>query len=178
MKETEIIPFRAELAFITRVVLTLVIIALVSLFITWLLLDRDVPTQFRFAFRTIDTAYNSLNACMLIAVSVQLLISAGLVLLLGLWYSHRIAGPMYRLKMVLQQHEQGQPVERLTFRRTDYLPGVATRFTALFTRLNRRDVLIRQIGTILTEMATADPPTRIILQERVQDLRRQMDGTP
>ena len=50
---------------------------------------------------------------------------SGLLVLFGLVYSHRIAGPLYHLRNYLKARSQGRIQEPLAFRTNDYFQEVA-----------------------------------------------------
>ena len=57
------------------------------------------------------------------------LLYALLVTLAGFFFSHRIAGPIYKLKKYLVEIRSGVPFYRLGFRKGDYFPEIAEEVT-------------------------------------------------
>jgi hypothetical protein len=53
------------------------------------------------------------------------LVVVALLCCFGLYYSHRIAGPLYRLQTYLKNLKGERPQHRLAFRSKDYFPEVA-----------------------------------------------------
>jgi len=60
----------------------------------------------------------------LFLIFIQLLFSI-IVLILFIFFTHKIAGPMYKLKTHLQQIREGEEIRPLTFRNGDYFHDVA-----------------------------------------------------
>lgn len=61
-------------------------------------------------------------------VLIQLVISI-LVFLVFIFFTHKIAGPLYKLKNHLAQIREGHPITPLTFRNGDYFHDVAEEVT-------------------------------------------------
>jgi hypothetical protein len=59
---------------------------------------------------------------------VQFFVSI-LVMISLIFFTHKIAGPMYKLKKHLNDIREGQPISALTFRNGDYFPDVAEEVT-------------------------------------------------
>ncbi|MBM4079386.1 MAG: HAMP domain-containing protein [Planctomycetes bacterium] len=58
---------------------------------------------------------------------------------LGIFVSHRIAGPLHKLKQHMAMIAQGDFSARIKFRKSDVLPDVADAFNAMAEALERRD---------------------------------------
>lgn len=61
---------------------------------------------------------------LLFLIFIQLLFSV-IVLILFVFFTHKIAGPLYKLKMHLQHIREGEEIRPLTFRDGDYFHDVA-----------------------------------------------------
>lgn len=61
---------------------------------------------------------------LLFLILIQFLFSL-IVLILFIFFTHKIAGPLYKLKMHLQHIREGQEITPLTFRDGDYFHDVA-----------------------------------------------------
>ena len=67
------------------------------------------------------------NALLIILGAWQLGFSA-LVFIISIFFSHKIAGPLYKLKNYLIQIKEGQTVDKLFFRKGDYFQEIAEEF--------------------------------------------------
>lgn len=83
-------------------------------------LEMGVPSDHVF-FRFLATQSDSMN---LIFLSTSLLISAVLVAC-SLAFSHRVAGPIYKLERHLRGIAEGDEAVPLKFRKDDYFPELA-----------------------------------------------------
>ena len=64
-------------------------------------------------------------------LTVSAIVFGGLIIA-GLYMSHRIAGPVYRIQMYLQDfYETGDPGKQLKFRDRDFFPEIAELVNAL-----------------------------------------------
>lgn len=80
----------------------------------------NLPPEHVF-FRFIDEQQRSMN---LISVATMCAVSL-LIVGFGLLYSHRIAGPIYRLQKYLRERTEGTETGALYFRQNDYFPELA-----------------------------------------------------
>ena len=61
-------------------------------------------------------------------VLIQFIFSV-VILILFIFFTHKIAGPLYKLKSHLQLIREGEPISPLTFRNGDYFHDVAEEVT-------------------------------------------------
>tara|TARA_Y100000590_G_scaffold470538_1_gene666152 strand:- start:5792 stop:6283 length:492 start_codon:yes stop_codon:yes gene_type:complete len=61
-----------------------------------------------------------------------------IVFAMGIFLSHRIAGPLYRLKMYFSQLKQGDLQSRLSFRKRDHFQDVALAYNEMLAGLNAK----------------------------------------
>jgi nitrogen fixation/metabolism regulation signal transduction histidine kinase len=75
-----------------------------------------------------------------IAAAVGVLIGhVGLIVWLGLTLSHRLAGPIYRLKKSMKQVAEGDREVRIHLRRRDELTDVATQFNEMVDAVEKTE---------------------------------------
>lgn len=55
---------------------------------------------------------------------------------LGVWFSHRIAGPLYRLRMSFQQMASEKKLGFIYFRKKDFFQEIATEFNGVVKNIN------------------------------------------
>ncbi len=71
----------------------------------------------------------------LIVVPLALIVSTGI----GLMFSHRIAGPMYKLKMHLDQLTESGEIKEIKFREGDYFTEVADAFNSFIQKIKNQN---------------------------------------
>jgi len=67
---------------------------------------------------------------------ISLVTGIALVVFFGIFYSHRIAGPIYNLKRMLNQVSEGRLDVVMRLRRQDELKDVETAFNQMMQKLN------------------------------------------
>ena len=127
-----------ELGFIFKFLSVIIIASLLSFAILYFFMNKGVGTDYKTAFQAIAVVYKKMNYYIAAAVSVQLILSSFVIFFLALYYSHKIAGPMFRLKITIQQFLQGDDKEKVSFRSSDLLHEVAEDFTDFFTSLKNK----------------------------------------
>ena len=92
--------------------------------------QRGIPRD-HIIFKILGDLHTNLNfAC--IGTSIVILV---VMLLAGIVFSHRIAGPLLRFTRLLNALGDGQALEELTFRDGDYFQEVPSVFNRLVIRL-------------------------------------------
>ena len=123
-----------QLRFVTRVFVVVLIVAVVSSLISTSLLWTNM-------YRA-DLEQQATLIAALIAVAttllVELLISIPLVYFLGIRQSHRVVGPVNRIKRVLEAIGAGDFSQRIVLRRGDALEGLAKSINEMADSLQRR----------------------------------------
>jgi len=74
-----------------------------------------------------------------LALFVRLLLIAPLVFVFAIVLSHRIAGPIYRIRTTLDEILKGDYSKRLFLRKTDELKDIADRINSLIDLLDKKD---------------------------------------
>jgi sensor histidine kinase YesM len=72
----------------------------------------------------------------LIYLSIVQILFTGLVFILTIFMTHKIAGPLYKLKNHLSSIRQGEPLTPLTFREGDYFQDVAEEISLFLETLS------------------------------------------
>ena len=123
-----------QLRFVTRVFVVVLVVAVVSSLISTGLLWANM-------YRA-DLEQQATLIAALIAVAttllVELLISIPLVYFLGIRQSHRVVGPVNRIKRVLEAIGVGDFSQRIVLRRGDALEGLAKSINQMADNLQRR----------------------------------------
>lgn len=77
---------------------------------------------------------------------ISLVTGIALVMIFGMFYSHRIAGPIFNLKRMLTQVGEGRMDVVMRLRRRDELKDVETAFNQMMKKLNEQfDQLRREL---------------------------------
>ena len=176
MKAKEVIPIKKEFLFITKIAITMVLSIVAALAVLYLFLNKPVDISYRAAFQTIAGIYDKMNLYIVLAVLVQLIFSSVVVYLVALFYSHKIAGPMYRLKMVLHEYMDGKDIEKVSFRKTDFIPGVSRLFTNFFIFLGKRKKLLAEGEQLVEELSRVSGKEREALVQQLETIVRELEG--
>ena len=124
-----------------------------------------------------STAEFLLPALGLTALTVSALVAAATALRV-LIFSHRIAGPLYRLEKTVQAMGQGDLSMRVHLRNRDELKGFAQSLDKAVADLRRRIQEVSEssekVGR-LVERIQREPTVPPKLVEELQDIRAQMD---
>ena len=165
---------RKELTFIMKLVLVIGTASLLSFGVLYLFMDKWVGTDYGTGFQVISGAYRMMNYYIATAVLVQLIVSCIIVFILALHYSHKIAGPMYRLKLVVQRYLNGEDIEKVSFRKTDFLHGVAGNFTDFFDFLRRRKSLLKETHKLLEKADLHDEEKKQDALQRIEKILNEL----
>lgn len=84
-----------------------------------------------------------------------------LVFIISIFFSHKIAGPLYKLKQFLGNIRQGQNIGKLTFRQGDYFQDLAEEYNQAFSKIqenHRKDfVYLNEVSAYLNNLALIVP---------------------
>lgn len=123
-----------QLRFVTRVFVVVLVVAVVSALISTGLLWMNMYRP--------DLEQSTTLIAALIAVAttllVELLIAIPLVYVLGIRQSHRVVGPVSRMKRVLEAIGAGDFSQRIVVRRGDALEDMAKTINEMAERLGQR----------------------------------------
>lgn len=176
MKARDLIPVKKEFLFITKMGITIVVSAAVALGLLYLFLSTPVGVEFKNAFQTISGVYDRMNVYVIGAVLVQLIFSSVIVFVIALFFSHKIAGPMFRLKAVLQEYLGGKEIEKVSFRSTDFIPGVSGLFTDFFTFLGKRKKRLAEAESLAGRLKEASGKEKEELVIKLQSILKELEG--
>lgn len=101
----------------------------------------------------------------------------GLTFLISLYLSHKIAGPVYKLRQFLERVKNGQLDTPLSFRKSDHFRAVATDFNEMLDAIRgRMDKNIETVSTAIARienaMARIPADSRPQLEEALTELRK------
>lgn len=166
MKAGEIIPVKKEFSFLFKMASVMVVSAVAAMAVLYLLLDKDVEDSYGAAFQMLSRTHDKMNFYITAAVIVQLIFSSIVIYFVALYFSHKIAGPVFRLKAVLQQYMEGEEVDHVSFRTSDFIPGVSTLFTDFFSRLGKRKQLLEVADSLVKQLESGKDK-----EKRLQQLK-------
>jgi signal transduction histidine kinase len=107
-----------------------------------------------------------------------------LTFMLGLFISHRIAGPLYKVRRCFEEFSRGGFDRKLYFRKRDYFPELASDFNKMVASFREREIRENEIlataaARIESVMKTANDQTRTELETALISIRKlQEQRTP
>jgi len=124
-----------QLRFVTRIFAAVLAVAVISSLIATGLLWGTM-------YQPVETGMQVHLTVALIAIAVtlliELLLSIPIVFFLGIRQSHRIVGPMNRIKKILESYSNGDFSQRIVLREGDALEDLAKALNAMADRLQQR----------------------------------------
>jgi methyl-accepting chemotaxis protein len=167
--------FIAWLVAVSAVVATTVSLAL--LLLVWM------PLSHHLAWSNVNVQPEELMGNMVRSVLLTtaiLIVFFGLVALAaGIFVSHKVAGPLYRISMVAGQVGQGQMDKRIELRRGDYVRELADKLNSMLDQVENRfraqQQALENAHRSLTEMEAAVAAGRVTAEEMergIQDALR------
>ncbi len=145
----DIIPKQKELSFILIVVGSVIIASLITGLVILGVLNKPLSTDFHKILITINNVKEKIKYTLLISIFFQTLLSLFFLVIFALRYSHKISGPMYRLKMLVSKFVEGEGIEKVFFRQNDFLKPFEGRLTRLFSKESERRRLVKMLEECL-----------------------------
>ena len=101
----------------------------------------------------------------------------GLSFLISIFMSHRIAGPLDKLKKFFQYAKEGDFTQELSFRQSDYFPELAAGYNEMVKSIQKRqrlksDIVKSVIPKLESCLSQCDTQLRSQLESIVEDLKR------
>lgn len=108
----------------------------------------------------------------------------GLVFIVCIFISHKIAGPLYKLRKYLQAIKTDNSLGRLFFRKGDYFPELADDFNEAFEHIQenyKKDfVYLSEVNTYLSNLSLVVPDDKkVVLNEinkRLTEIQDRFNG--
>ncbi|BBB32826.1 conserved hypothetical protein [Thermotomaculum hydrothermale] len=155
MKNDRLIPVEKEFLFVLVASISIIIGSLIGIGIIWGILDKPLPRNFHSIFHLIAIIKQRVLYMVFISLLLQTVICLSLILFLALRFSHKISGPMYRVKMMFKDFLNGKEIERIAFRKTDFLKPLESDLSVLLSRESKRRKLLCEIEEILSKSQKA-----------------------
>ncbi|MBN2332501.1 MAG: hypothetical protein JXO49_04250 [Deltaproteobacteria bacterium] len=134
-------------------------------------LDRPFAGGYLAAISTLDQLQHDILLGVVVSIAVQLLVFAVLVFAISLFWTHKIAGPLYRLKKTFCRIGVGDFSPMAGLRRGDQLQEVPSQFNAgLAVYGETMARTSRELQALLDELATMErdvPTARMVERERL-----------
>ena len=123
-----------QLQFVSRVFMIVLAVAVVSLALSSVLLSKNLYEPDLRSQTPLITSLVAIATMMLI----ELLVAIPLVFLLSIRQSHRVVGPMNRMKRMLDRIGEGDFSQRITLRKGDVLEELGKAMNRMADSLQRR----------------------------------------
>lgn len=133
----------------------------------------------------IPNANQEIRIALLVVLSLWHIGITSLVFIVSIFFSHKIAGPIYKTRKYLELVRQGGFPGRLFFRKGDYFPELADDFNSTMEAVQdnyKRDfVYISEVNTYLANLSLVIPEDkRSILDEirkKLTEIQGRFEGT-
>lgn len=139
-----------------------------------------ITTHFSETLRAISPdglqSLESIQTKLIILLSVWHLALTLLIFILSVFFSHRIAGPLYKLVLKLKSIREGRGIERIQFRKGDYFPEIADEFNETFSYIknnyDKGNASINETISYLNNLSLSLPEDKkIVLEESIKKLK-------
>jgi len=176
MKTRGLVPVVRELRFITLITLGILLASLAGSGILIVMFNHDLSSNFATAFFTMRSLYSEMNLLSLLAVILQFVFSATIVFLVAIRYSHKISGPMYRLRMILSDFQEGREINSVTFRTGDFLKPLEALMTRMFDRINHQKRLVKKTRELLADEPHGTPNRKEAILRELQNVADELEN--
>jgi hypothetical protein len=176
MTNASLIPPRKELGFAARLIGIMVASLAIASGLLFLFLNTSVGGSYREAVKALAGVRERLALLVILAIIFQLvfaLIATGLTVLL---FSHKIAGPIFRLKAYLREAAEGREPGPLRFRRADFMLGVQELFNGLFADRRRRRALLTEAESLAAGLASVPLGDREASLQRIEAILVELES--
>jgi methyl-accepting chemotaxis protein len=121
--------------FIVGVFLLILLSSLCSALLIYWITGGDLQAQSQTAHVNIMTAWERLGVSIFIGNVVAFIVAGSLAVIVVLYASHKIAGPLYRFEVLCKQVGNGQLDTVTTLREKDQLQDLAEAFSIMVNKL-------------------------------------------
>lgn len=152
-----------------------VIVFLATLVYPFLIYDVISRISARYA-NEISTDYlDTMKVRLVTMLSLYELLIISIVFIVCIFQSHKIAGPIYKLRKILNNIKNGGSFERVSFRKGDNFPELATDFNEVFSYVqnthNKDFAYLSEVNSYINNLSLVVPEDkRAVLQEITQKL--------
>jgi len=108
------------------------------LFVTlFFALSRPLPGDYAGVFHALRNLSPFLRPILAISVLLYALLACGSTSALCIFILHKVAGPLYRMELLLEQYRSGAPTRTVSFRSSDQIQPLAQAFNQWIGALRR-----------------------------------------
>jgi len=140
-------------------------------------LSRPLPGDYAGVFHALRDLSPFLRPILAISVVLYALLACGSTSALCVFILHKVAGPLYRMELLLEQYRSGAPTQTVSFRNGDQIQPLAKAFNQWIGTL-RRDRQ-RWLATMMAaeRHSLQDEPTRRAeMEESLRKISGDMAG--
>jgi hypothetical protein len=105
--------------------------------ILYFALSRPLPGDYAGVFHALRNLSPFLRPILAVSVLVYALLACGSTSALCIYVLHKVAGPLYRMELVLDQYRSGAPTRTVSFRNGDQIRPLAHAFNHWIGTLRR-----------------------------------------
>ena len=105
--------------------------------ILYFALSRPLPGDYAEVFHALRNLPPFLRAILSVSVLLYALLACGSTSALCVYILHKVAGPLYRMELVLDQYRSGAPTRTVSFRHDDQIQALAHAFNLWIGTLRR-----------------------------------------
>ena len=105
--------------------------------ILYFALSRPLPGDYAGVFHALRNLSPFLRPILAVSVLVYALLACGSTSALCVYVLHKVAGPLYRMELVLDQYRSGAPTRTVSFRNNDQIQPLAQAFNHWIGTLRR-----------------------------------------
>ncbi len=160
-RKTYFLPNTSQAKILLAVQIILAVIGLIASAVLFILLNRDLTANFFSAHLTLRNVRDILFPSLLI-INIVLLMMSGII---NIFFSHRIAGPAYRISMVLKKIASGDWSQKAFLRKGDYLKEIASALNQSVDSTTERLGSLHAAYIQLEENMGSDPKSKEALKK-------------
>ena len=105
--------------------------------ILYFALSRPLPGDYAGVFHALRNLSPFLRPILAVSILVYALLACGSTAALCVYVLHKVAGPLYRMELVLDQYRSGAPTRTVSFRNDDQIQPLAHAFNQWVGALRR-----------------------------------------
>jgi hypothetical protein len=105
--------------------------------ILYFTLSRPLPGDYAGVFHALRNLSPFLRTILAVSVLIYALLACGSTLALCVYILHKLAGPLYRMELVLEQYRSGAHTRTVSFRNGDQMHALAQAFNRWIGTLRR-----------------------------------------
>lgn len=117
---------------------------------------------------------SEVNELLILRVGLALLILVLAATAIGIVFLHRVAGPIYRFRLLLRRLALGDIPNDVKLRDRDYLKEVAADFNGVFKSLRQKKLLADDLATRLERLSSQNLPEEV--RRSLMDVKAQLEN--